>query len=169
MLPGMSFRVTTSALRSAQSTLQALADDTAAARTYTSTYLNITGADNGVLFAHVDNVNASVVQRLDDLCTNLRALLANSGLELAATAKRYDETDLDVAQRHDAQLPLVAAVRPSDRLDHQPDVPDTVPEDPGDYEPPASHDVPDDDDEMIMAPGPIGEPGLPDPMGGTVA
>lgn len=160
------FKVATSALRAAHSTLQALAEDTEAARSYTSDHLQISGGDNGVLFVHVDNVNASVVARLDELYTNLRTLLAESGLELAAAARRYDETDLDAARRSDAQIPLVAAVPPGHRLDDQPDVPDTVPEDPGDYEPPEGHDAPDDDGDMIMAPGPLGPPDPSDPSGG---
>ena len=154
------FNVTTSALRAARGTLQGLADDTAAASTYTSTYLNITGGDNGVLFAHIDNVNADVRQRLEDLYANLKTLLTESGLELSAAARRYDETDAAAAQRSDGQIPLVAGVDRDGHFEDQGDVPDTVPEDPGDYEPPEDHDVPDDDDEMLMAPGPIG--GIPD-------
>lgn len=150
------FQVTTSALRTARSTLQALADDTAPASTYTATYLDLTGGDNGILFAHIDNVNASVRQRLDDLYGGLQTVLAESGVELSAAARRYDETDAAAAQRSDAQIPLVAGVEEGEHFEDQSDVPDTVPEDRGDYEPPEDHDVPDDEDGMIMAPGPLG-------------
>lgn len=129
--------------------------------TYTSTYLNITGGDNGVLFAHIDNVNADVRERLADLHANLRSLLTESGLELSAAARRYDDTDAAAAaaQRSDAQIPLLDGVDRGGRFEDQSDVPDTLPEDPGDYEPPEDHDVPDDDG-VIMAPGPIGD--IPD-------
>lgn len=90
-----------------QTTLRRLAGS------YTSTYLQISGADNGVLFAHVDNVNALVLQRLDELYTTLRSLLAESGQELQSAARHYDETDLTAARRSDSRIPLVADVTPS--------------------------------------------------------
>lgn len=164
----MSFKVRTQALRTAKDALAALSTDVAVADTYKSTYLKIDGED-GRLFAHVDNVNDSVVARLDDVLDRLKTVLANSGMELAAVAKWYDETDAATRERLDAQIPPDAPLKPGQAYDDSVPFEDTVPEDPGDYKPPADHDAPPGDDEpIILAPGPIGEPRQPsDPYGGV--
>lgn len=154
----MTLRAQSTELRAARSALQALADDTVVADTYKSDYMKIDGGDNGVLFAHIDNVNTSVVQRLDGLLSKLKTVLHESGLELATVATYYDDADDAAQQRSDQLIPLVADVPEDDGFDDLPAVPDHVPSDPGDYEPPEDQPAPPDDDRNIMAPGPLGQP-----------
>jgi hypothetical protein len=167
----MTLRAQSSELRAARSTLQALADDTAVADTYKSDFMQIDGGDTGALFLHIDNVNRNVVQRLDDVLSRLKQVLHESGVELGAVATWYDDADESAEQRADQQIPLVADVPANAGFDDTPEVPDTVPSDPGDYEPPEDQPEPPpgDDDEIIMAPGPLGVPGEPPSGTGVVA
>lgn len=166
----MTLRAQSSELRAARTTLQALAEDTGVADSYKSDYMRIDGGDTGALFQHIDNVNRGVVQRLDGVLSRLRSVLHESGVELGTVATYYDDADEDARQRADQQIPLVADVPADGGFDDRSEAPDTVPSDPGDYEPPEGQpDPPPDDDDMIMAPGPIGEPGLPSTGTGTMA
>lgn len=154
----MNFRVDTQALRSCRSRLQDLSSDTSNADSYASTYLDLSGED-GRLFFHVDNVCRDVRARVDDVISRLASVLTDSGLELRATATWYDETDAATRERMDMDIPEPEPILPGDGYDDDAPFEDTVPEDPGDYTPPEDHEPPPaDDDEMIMAPGPIGEP-----------
>jgi hypothetical protein len=149
-----SFHVKTAALRTAEDALADLATDTGVADSYKSDYLDITGSDNGVLFAHIDNVNNSVRSALDALFTDLRSVLHDSGVELGVVAKMYDDSDAAARERNDAVITALDALPHDQTMENVPDVPDTVPEDPGDYEP---EDAPEeaDDGEQLMAPGPL--------------
>jgi hypothetical protein len=166
----MTLRAQSSELRAARTILQALADDTAVADGYKSDHMRISGGDTGALFQHIDNVNRDVVERLDDVLSRLRSVLHESGAELATVATYYDDADEAARQRADQQIPLVADVPAGGGFDDRAEVPDTVPTDPGDYEPPEGHPGPTgDDDGMIMAPGPLGEPGQPSTGTGALA
>jgi hypothetical protein len=155
----MTLRAQSSELRAARTRLQALADDTAIADTYKSDYMRIDGGDTGALFLHIDNVNRDVVQRLDDALSRLKLVLHESGVELATVATNYDDADEAAELRADQQIPLVADVPEGGRFADRPEVPDTAPSDPGDYEPPEDQPAPPaDDDEVLMAPGPLGQP-----------
>ncbi|QIX28129.1 hypothetical protein ncot_17180 [Nocardioides sp. JQ2195] len=153
----VNFKVETDALRTARDRLRALAADVDKADAYKSTYLKITGADNGVFFVHIDNVNDGVVTRLDDVLARIKRLLRNSGRELGAVATWYCETDSSTERSMDAQIDRDPTIPTDERYTDDPDFEDTVPEDPGDYTPPADQDPPSsDDDGMIIAPGPPG-------------
>ena len=165
----MTLRAQSSELRAARTVLQALAEDTAVADTYASDHMRIGSGDTGALFQHIDNVNRDVVQRLDEVLSRLRAVLHESGAELGTVATYYDDADEAARRRADQQIPLVADVPADGGFDDRAEVPDTVPTDPGDYEPPDDHSAPSDDDDMIMAPGPLGEPGQPPTGTGTIA
>lgn len=161
----MNFHVKTDALRATKGTLTSLAGDTAVADAYKTTYLNL-GAGDGALFVHVDNVAKDVAAKLDTLFDRLKSVLTDSGLELSAVAKFYDETDSGTEARLDGKLALIP-LKPGEAYDASVPFEDTVPEDPGDYEPPPDHDAPEPDDgEIILAPGPFGEPGGTDSSGG---
>ncbi|WP_341229874.1 hypothetical protein [Nocardioides salarius] len=164
----MSFSVRTDSLRSARNRLRALSDDTDVARGYAADHLRITGADDGVFFAHVEGVNADVVSRLDTLLGRLKDVLSESGEQLGAVARYYDRSDESAVSRADQELSRLEGAGPT--FADVPAVADTTPEDPGDYVP-SEHGSPEaPDDEMLMAPGPFTPPGLDAPAsGGGVA
>jgi hypothetical protein len=157
----MSFSVDSEALRTCGARLRDLSSDTTNASGYLAEHVDLTGED-GRLFLHVDNVCTDVRTRVDDVIDRLRTILRDGGIELRGAAKYYDETDQAAAERADTTIDVLPAI-PAGQ-DYDPDAPfeDTVPEDPGDYTPRPDADEP-DDDEVIMAPGPLGEP----PTGST--
>lgn len=161
----MSFKVDTQALRTCRGKLQDLSSDTANADSYLWEHVDLTGED-GRLFAHVDNVCTDVRTKVDEVLGRLRTILSDSAHELGRAATYYDDTDRESAERADGTITALPAI--PDGQGYDPDAPfeDTVPEEVDDYE-----DRPDpyepDDGEVILAPGPLGQP----PAGptGTVA
>lgn len=164
------FEVRTDALRTARSRLQELADDSASARSYSQDYLEITSADDGHLKNPVDGVAEDVRSRLATLFDTVDRLLRDSGTELARAARWYDQSDEQAVRAADAQVAVLT--QSGNGFRDLPEVPDTTPSDPGDYVP-AEHGAPEapegpDDGEVIMAPGPIGQP-WDQPTGGGMA
>lgn len=97
----MTLEVDSAALRSFGTALQEWSTDTAKARAYVAQHLDLEYADSR-MFVNVLTTNLRAVGTLNRVLDRLRTLLRESGLELAAAAKVYDETDDDAAQRMDA-------------------------------------------------------------------
>ncbi|WP_110206983.1 hypothetical protein [Nocardioides daejeonensis] len=147
----MNFRVETAALRTAKTRLKELGSDTSVATSYAIEHLDVSGADNGVLFVHVDNVCTDTRLKVLDVLSRLDSLLHDSGNELGLVARHYDQSDHNSLARMDAQIPPEPKIPKDERYVDDPVV-DTAPEDPGDYVP-EEHE--DDEDGVIMAPGPF--------------
>jgi hypothetical protein len=152
----MSFEVDTQALRRCRGRLQDLASDTSSATSYVQEHVDLTGED-GRLFAHVDNVCRDVRARLDDVIGRLRTIFRDSGAELGSAATYYDDTDRAAAEQADGTIEALPGIPAGEGYDADAPFEDTVPEDPGEYTPRPDPDEP-DDGEMIMAPGPLGQP-----------
>jgi hypothetical protein len=134
-MPDVNFQVTTDALRTGNTTLQGLAGDVDRADTYASTYLHVERSSSGI-FQNAVSVNDDAREALDALFATLKAVLHESGLELQAAAKLYDDTDHGVLVRMDQGYEEVK-VAPGDSYGDNAGTPeDEVPEDPGDYEAP---------------------------------
>lgn len=131
----MNFQVTTDALRTADTQLQGLSSDVDLADSYASSYLHVERASSGI-FQNAVAVNDNARRALDGLFADLKKVLHESGLELKAAAKVYDDTDHGVLVRMDEDYERVK-VAPGDSYASTASTPeDEVPEDPGDYEAP---------------------------------
>jgi len=131
----VNFQVTTDALRTGNTRLQGLSSDVDRADSYASSYLHVERSSSGI-FQNAVAVNDDARQALDGLFADLKQVLHESGLELKAAAKLYDDTDHGVLVRMDEGYEQVK-VAPGDSYAGQASTPeDEVPEDPGDYEPP---------------------------------
>jgi hypothetical protein len=144
----VNFQVTTDALRTGNTQLQGLASDVDQADSYASSYLHVERSSSGI-FQNAVMVNDRARQALDGLFADLKKVLHESGLELKAAAKLYDDTDHGVLVRMDQGYEQVK-VAPGDSYAGNASTPeDEVPEDPGDYEAP----------EGIPDPEPVATPG----------
>ena len=148
----MNFQVTTDALRTGNTRLQGLSSDVDQADSYASSYLHVERSSSGI-FQNAVSVNDNARQALDGLFADLKRVLHESGLELVAAAKLYDDTDHGVLVRMDQGYEQVK-VAPGDSSAGNAGTPeDEVPQDPGDYEPPEG--IP--DPEPAATPGGGGE------------
>lgn len=144
----MNFQVTTDALRTGNTRLQGLSSDVDRADSYAGNYLHVERSSSGI-FQNAVRVNDHTRQALDGLFADLKKVVHESGLELEAAAKLYDDTDHGVLVRMDQGYEQVK-VAPGDSYAGNASTPeDEVPEDPGDYEAP----------EGIPDPEPVPTPG----------
>ena len=134
-MQGVNFQVTTDALRTGNTRLQGLSSDVDRADDYASSYLHVERSSSGI-FQNAVAVNDDARQALGGLFADLKKVLNESGLELKAAAKLYDDTDHGVLVRMDQGYEQVK-VAPGDSYAGNASTPeDEVPGDPGDYEPP---------------------------------
>jgi hypothetical protein len=144
----VNFQVTTDALRTGNTKLQGLSADVDVAEGYAGSYLHVERSSSGI-FQNAVNVNDNARAALDRLFADLKKVLHESGLELRAAAKLYDDTDHGVLVRMDQGYEQVR-LAPGDGYAGNASTPqDEVPTDPGDYQPPEG--VP--DDEPALTPG----------------
>ena len=131
----MNFQVTTDALRTGNTQLQGLSSDVDQADTYASTYLHVERSSSGI-FQNAVSVNDDARAALDGLFADIKKVLHESGLELKAAAKLYDDTDHGVLVRMDQGYDQVKVAPGDSYADNASTPEDEVPEEPGDYEPP---------------------------------